>query len=192
MATGTRTRLAGADAPRCRSAPGALTAATTHVEQVVRHLEPTALEECRDFALDQTLELRARFEVGDDAALHAHQVMMVVLRELLGQFVTVSATRTGDSGDHPGLDEFGEVSVRGGHRDAGRLHHLVGRQRTAGRLERAQHGAAMCSEPHTVARQRRLHGHGGGIGESGGDRGGPALAWHGADAIPSLSTLFWE
>ena len=165
MAAGPGRRLEGA-ARRClASAAGALTAAAAHVEQVVRDLETAALEQRRHLAFDQPLELRTRFEVGDDAAFHAHEVVVMVLRELLRQLVAITASGTGHPHDHASLHEFSEVAVRSGHRNPRRLHHFLRGQRSVRRLEGAQHGTAMCRQPCTCGRECCVHGGGRCVGE---------------------------
>ena len=49
---------------------------------MVRHLEPAVLEQCRHLTVDETFELTAGIEVGDDAAFGAHQMVVMVLRFL--------------------------------------------------------------------------------------------------------------
>ena len=53
----------------------AVAAAAAHVEHMVRDLKAASGQQRVNLAVDQLLQLRARVEVGDDAAPGAHQVM---------------------------------------------------------------------------------------------------------------------
>lgn len=104
---------------------------------MVRDLEAARVQQRVDFAIDQLFELRTRVEVGDDTAVGAHEVMVMMLRKLLGQFVTIATADARDPDHNTGLDQFGEISIRGRRRYASAGHNLFNGQRARRVL---QHG----------------------------------------------------
>ena len=84
-----------------------------HVEQVVRFGEPCRFQQRLQFFRDQPLELRAGVEVVDDAALGAHQMVMMVAGQGLGDLESIGAIGTSDANGDTGVTEFSEISVCG-------------------------------------------------------------------------------
>lgn len=124
---------------------------------MVGDLEPGGREQGLDFAVDQILELRAGIEVGDDAATRTHKVVMVTLRELLRQLVTIAAAGTRHAHDHTGVNKLSQDPVCGrrGHSRAG--HYLLDGERTRCVLQRSENGAAVLRQSQ-LARRQRLQG----------------------------------
>jgi len=96
---------------------------------MVRDLEAAGCQQGLNFAVDQLLQLRTGIEIGHDPAPGAHEVMVVMLRELFGQFVAVAAATTGNPHHNPGLNQLGKVAVGGRGGDPRIQYDLVDGQR---------------------------------------------------------------
>ena len=127
---------------------------------MVRHLEPAVLEQCRHLTVDETFELTAGIEVGDDAAFGAHQMMVMVLRIRLGEFVTIAAARARHTRHHADVDEFSELPVHGGGGHTRLAHHFVGRERTVGGFDGRHHRGTVRCEAQPASRQHLADGGG--------------------------------
>ena len=135
------------------SARSAVAAAPANIEHVVRHLEPAVLEQCRHLTVDETFELTAGIEVGDDAAFGAHQMMVMVLRIRLGEFMAIAATCPRHPRHHADVDEFSELPVHGGGGHTRLAHHFIGRERTVGGFDGRNHRGTVRCETQPASRQ---------------------------------------
>lgn len=105
-------------------------------------------EDLLDLAGDEPLELSAGVEVRDRAAARAHHVVVMVVRERLGQFVPIGAPGSRHPRHDPAVDQFGQVPVGGARRHPRLPHDLLDTQRAAGRLERSEDGPPVRREAH--------------------------------------------
>lgn len=83
-----------------------------HVEQVMRLGEALRCQQRLQLLGDQSLELRAWVEVVDDAALGAHQMMMVMTGQGLGDLESIGAVCTADAYGDTGIAQLGKVAIR--------------------------------------------------------------------------------
>ena len=96
---------------------------------MVSDLEPARFEQRLDLAIDQLLELRTRVEIGDCAAVGAHQVMVMVLRQFFGEFVSIAASDANNSDDNTCRNQLGENSIHSRGRHARPSDDFLDRQR---------------------------------------------------------------
>ena len=92
-----------------------------HIEQVVRLGEAGRCQQRLQFLGDQALELRTRVEVIDHAALRAHQVVMVVAGQGLGDLESIGAVGAAHANRDAGIAQLGKVSISRRQRHPGDL-----------------------------------------------------------------------
>lgn len=119
---------------------------------MVLDIEARGSEQRSHFLGDESLEALAGLEVGDDAALGAHGVVMVV-RDGFSEFVAFASARTRNSAHHTGIDHFGQVAVRRALRHTRSLHHLVGGEWPVAVLEHRQYRPTVSREFQLVHRK---------------------------------------
>ena len=112
---------------------------------MVFDIEPSGRQERSDFFGDESLESVARLEVGDDAALDTHR-MVVMVRDGFGQLVSFATTGTCHTAHHTGIHHLGKVAVGRALGHTRTLHHFVGGERTIAVFERPEHCPPMSSE----------------------------------------------